>query len=166
LVKRLQFSVTRPIHDLVPGEYQGKRTYGRPDGMQGSTFDIAIEVSIASDKTTGSFKVKTDFPPSERNQWEQTLFEGRMELNPEKTDLELSITRSDNKMIANVGGWGDIWLQCCPGKLRLSIADNGLVLDWSKSGEWITVHLTRTNGLGPGDPRKGAGQTTTLSLKT
>jgi hypothetical protein len=90
LVKRLQFSVTRSIHDLVPGKYQGKRTYCRPDIRLGHTFDLAIEVSIDSDKTTGSFKVKTDFPPGERNQWEQTLFQSRMELHPEKIDLELS----------------------------------------------------------------------------
>jgi hypothetical protein len=166
LVKRLQFAVTRPIHDLVPGEYQGKRTYGRPDGMQGSTFDLAIEVSIASDKTTGSFKVKTDFPPSERNQSQQTLFQGRMELNPEKTDLELSITRSDTQRIATIGGWGDISLICRPGKVRLSIAADGLVLDWSKSGEWFTVHLPGQKGLGLSEPWKGAGETTTLSLKT
>jgi len=171
LVKRLRFSVTRPIYDLVPGEYHGKRTYGRPDGAHGGTFDIAIHVSIqsiANDKTdafTGSFKVKTDFPPSERNQWEQTLFQGRMELTQDQTDLELSITRSDEKHIATVSGWGNIWLTCRPCMLRLSIAANSLVLDWAKTGEWFTVHDSALIGGGIGPARQGKDKLSTLSLK-
>jgi hypothetical protein len=165
LVKRLQFSVTRPVHDLVAGQYQGKRTYGRPDRFLGANFVIAIDVSIAEDRT-GSLKIKTDFGPKEKGQWEQTLFQGHMELNPEKTDLELPITRNDTQHIATVQGWPKIWLTCHPRNIRLGVAANSLILDWERTGEWFTVHLNPLAGLDIGPAWLGQDKLTTLNLKT